>query len=295
MVKRLPSPRSAGHGWGAISIVNAIPSGIGCSAAIKLCARAEISLRDHPKNGAGITWASGGPSRFLAKVIELALDRAHTSVKPRGWSVSILSSIPPSKGLKSSSAVSVALARAVYSAIGKQTDEETLASISSEAAITTGVSVTGAFDDALTSASGGVNIADVRNRTSLGRGVMGAGLSAVLWVPDQVHATPGEIRSRLGGSTKMSRMAAELALKGEYLKAMEVNSEAVESALGYDYSEVRRAGKEAGAIASGVSGNGPALAFVVKTNESDRVASAIKMGKAKVLEVDFAGPGDLPL
>lgn len=287
-----PAP-ARGHGgaWGAISFLNAIPAGVGCAAAVSLPVTVEAEYSVPPTDAAPTLTVTTGPSTpLLVKSIERALRavRAPASYTVR---LAVNSSLPHSKGLKSSSAVSVAVTRAIFAALRHAGEPSEVATLSAKAALEAGASVTGAFDDALASALGGVVVADVRAHWQLQASELPNDLVAVLWIPAKVHAPTGMIQEALGGEAVAAKEAIRLAMRGDYLRAMERNTLVVERALGYDYASLREKGKAQGAQAAGVSGNGPTLAFVVPQARAAAVAAALPTTDAQVLTVRFVGHG----
>src|SRR4029077_12491491 len=101
--------------------------------------------------------------------------------------VAVVSAIPPARGLKSSSAVGVAVAQAVASAYGRSPAAETCAAASAEVSRAIGLSATGAFDDALAAAEGGVVLTENTSRTVRARATLDTDWSVVLWIPAGEH------------------------------------------------------------------------------------------------------------
>lgn len=280
-----------GHAWGAVSFVNAIPAGIGASAAVALSCRVRVDLRP-TQDGDPTRVQVGGqdPNPLLRRIVE---DTLRKIGEARPWDIRVVvdSHIPSGKGLKSSSAVSVALASALGSALDRYLNPEELARLSADAAISSGTSVTGAYDDALTVASGGVHVVDAHGRKELLSTEMPAGVVAVLWIPEVSHASVDELRARFHPFAERGNMAGEFAAHGELLRAMAINTEIVEEALSYDVKGLREAGQKAGALASGISGNGPALVFVAPKALAEAVVQGLPTAGAQVQTVAFVPKG----
>lgn len=280
-----------GMAWGAISFVNAIPMGVGASAAISLNCRSRVEIRKKPDGGTLEVAVNGEPtSEFLQMVARMTLRRLDEG---KNWSLSVHldSTIPLGKGLKSSSAVSVSLARAIADAFGIALAPVDLAQISAQCARDSGISVTGAFDDAITSASGGVTVADAKAFQVLLETGLPKGLQAVLWLPSGTHPSPSEIRQCFRGSGERAREAARLAREGSLFPAMALNTALVEEALGYDYQELHEVGHLVGALASGVSGNGPALAYIIPRPLTEGLRKALKGRSGETMVTDFVERG----
>jgi shikimate kinase len=281
--------------WGAISFLNAIPQGIGCAAAVSLPVVAELQYDPAPPNTRPTLEAADGPE--TSSLLAWTLDKTYESVVNRPaykFRVSIKTQIPPGRGLKSSSAVSVALARGLRRVLGQPPSANDVAVISAKASLAAGISITGAFDDALACAMGGVVVADVRAFWQMLSTELPTGLQALLWVPDTPRPDLASKGSELRVPDPNAKEAVRLALRGEFLKAMKFNSLVVERALGYDYAKIREAALSKGAQAAGVSGNGPAVAFVVPRELTPQVASVLPWKEAKVFTTEFVRPGVVP-
>ncbi len=280
--------------WGAISFLNAIPQGIGCAAAVSLPVIVEVAyLPAPPESRPSVDLAQGEAPPLL----RWTLDKVYESVQvPPSYKfrVDVRSGIPASKGLKSSSAVSVAMARGIRRVLGQPPSPAEVAAISAKACLAAGVSITGAFDDALACAMGGVVVADVRAHWQMLSTEVPAGLQALLWIPETPRPDLAKKANELRAPDMNAKEAVRLSLRGEFLKAMKYNSLVVERALGYDYAKLREAGLAKGAVAAGVTGNGPALAFVVPRELTPQVASALPWQGAKLVTAEFVRPGVVP-
>lgn len=280
--------------WGGISFLNAIPQGIGCAAAISLPVLVDLEHEPlTPPGPSTLEVAHGDPGPLLKWTLEKTLESRPGS-PPARYLATIQSLVPIGKGLKSSSALSVAVARALRRALGAPPSPADVAAISARAALAAGVSLTGAFDDALASALGGVVVADVRAHWQMLSTEVPAGLQALVWVPETERPDLTVKASELRAPDMNGKEAVRLALRGDFLRAMKYNSLNVERALGYDYARLREAGLAKGAVAAGVTGNGPAVAFVVPRELTPQVAAALPWQGAKVLTAEFVRPGVVP-
>ena len=280
--------------WGAISFLNAIPQGIGCAAAISLNATVDLEYQPgSPETKPALTAEDGE----ISPLLRWTLDKVYESLRfppVYRFRATVRSTIPQGKGLKSSSAVSVALARALRRVLGHPPSPADVAAISAKAALASGTSVTGAFDDALACAMGGVVVADVRAHWQMVSTEVPAGLQVLIWIPQAERPDVKAKASELRVTDMNAKEAVRLALRGEFLKAMRYNSLVVERALGYDYARIREAGLTRGAVAAGVTGNGPALAFVVPRELAAQVAAALPWQSAKMVSAEFVRPGVVP-
>jgi shikimate kinase len=263
-----------GHAWGAISFANALATGIGASAAIALPVEVRAETPGSTRGDRPITSDPDPPTPI---VLESARAARRALGEPAGRPVhlEVRSSIPASKGLKSSSAVSVAVIRAVAGAFGRSVPGASAAGLAADVGLSSGGSATGAFDDALAGALGGLVIARNREREVLRHVTLDPTWSVLLWIPDGTHGPPAEWGPRFQARATEGRATIEALLHGDYLEGLERNTELVEAVMGYAYAPLRRRLREAGALASGVSGLGPTLAVVVKGPRTDRVAAAL--------------------
>lgn len=247
-----------GRAWGAISFLNAIPTGVGSAAAVRLPLTVELS-----REGGGEALSARADSSPLVRSTLEEAERAGAKVR-QPLSFRVRSQIPEGQGLKSSSALTVALLRALFAASSLPPPEGlALARMSSRAAQSSGESLTGAFDDALASALGEAVVADNRRLELLARPPLDPRWAVWIRTAQAPHAPPEELRRRWAqGADPRARQAEQLAREGRLLEAMTLNGAVVEEALGYDYSRLRNWLQERGALACGVSGNGPALAAV---------------------------------
>ncbi|MDE0526888.1 MAG: shikimate kinase [Thaumarchaeota archaeon] len=260
---------------GAISIVNALATRKGATLGVAL--RVEADVLAVPGRG-GITVTrkdgrrggerrpGGGRRRpnhqFSSRLIQKTVQRVvpKSELESSRIEIAISSEMPAGFGLKSSSAISSAVALACDRAFGLRMSDHQILLAGVEASIASKVSITGAYDDACSCYYGGFNVTDNARRRLVRHQRAPRGMSAVIFIP----------KSRRRGNLKRLRLLREafdgawgLAKRAEYWKAMTVNGLATASVLGSDPELVARLA-EKGALAASVSGNGPAIAAVAK-------------------------------
>ncbi|MCI4366718.1 MAG: shikimate kinase, partial [Thermoplasmata archaeon] len=202
--------------------------------------------------------------------------------------VRIRSEVPPSIGLKSSSALGTALVLALADARGASVSTEAAARRSAEIARAIGQSATGAFDDCMASVSSGAWITDNRTDRVLRHDRIAHGLEVVLWIPPGQHAPSTELIDRFHPAP--AGPATRLALAGRTWEALESNGRAVEEALGLSPTGADDL-RAVGAIAAGVTGMGPARAIVAPTNRIDAIVRHLDGRPGEVRRVGFrSGP-----
>ena len=281
------------HGVGettaAITVVNALPTGIGSAIGIDIKARAEIDL--HPSGSHGkwdVKIAERARSPLVISSLTEALRRFAPGSSGTG-ELTLHSEIPLARGLKSSSAVS----SAVVLAVARATDAEVLpidvARISATVSTSIGLSATGALDDALAGLSTGVVVTDNRRGELLKSYPTESKLGVVLYIPNVAHAPSPAWVSAFAAEEATSRVAVDAALRGDWVAAMGENTQLVERVLQYEYGPLRAELLRRGAIASGVSGMGPALAAVAPRGRLREVAEAFPGTPETRRTVTFSG------
>ncbi|HTP53919.1 MAG TPA: shikimate kinase [Thermoplasmata archaeon] len=279
--------RGVGEATAAISVVNALPTGIGAAAGIALRTRVEVELEAGGQRSTPlrVTPESSGTPLVRAAVAEGVRRFLPEDLTP--VRVEVSSEIPPATGLKSSSAVTSAVLLAVANAVSRRPTAEEIARITAELGRETGVSATGAFDDALAGLSGDLILTDNSEDALLARFPIDRGLSVALWIPPGTHpAAPGS-RLRFRSSPAESHAPVAAARAGRLWDAMELNSGLVEEAMDYPYRDLRRAMREAGAVASGVSGLGPSFAAVAPRGRIPSLLDLLGRRPGTVRSVDF--------
>lgn len=248
--------------FGAISIVNAIASGRGATASVKLRTEAEVEIEDS-KGGWEVTvngkrWGPGLATETARRAIRSA------GKDPDAFSgkVRTTSTIPVGVGLKTSSSSSTAIALAVHAALGQRAvDPKRVLDCSVDASLASGASVTGALDDAAGCLLGGINLTDNLERKIVSSKLLDESLRVVIVVPEAQsrRRTVDPMFIRKFGS--LTDFFFEMSLKGEHWEAMILNGMAYSSILKYDPFPALRA-VELGALGAGLSGTGPSVAAV---------------------------------
>jgi shikimate kinase len=256
---------------GAVSIVNAMANGLGAAMGVGLRVEASCRLVEEPVFKACSDGRLLKPGNLLEKVCSMILKDYGLR---GGCVVEVKSEIPAKKGLKSSSAVSSAVALACLKEACGEADLLKAAAYSAEASIQAGVSITGAFDDASACLLGGIAITNNFERKLMARRTVKNSLRVLILVP------PGEMSSGKIDTTlfkpvePLMRLAHRLALEGEEWTAMTLNGLAVSTALGISSKPAVEA-LRAGALAAGVSGKGPAIAAVAEPEDAEKVGRAL--------------------
>lgn len=247
---------------GAISIVNAIATKKGATLGIGL----QVRVLAESKPGRGIKLESNNrnlSSRLVNKTVEKIVSKRY--LESNRISLHLDSEIPTGYGLKSSSAISSAVALACAKIFKPNLPNRQILLAGVQASIESRVSITGAYDDACSCYYGGFNVTDnsKNKRIRYERGP--TNLEAVIFVPKKRR---GDLRN-LKSLSAVFESAWEHARRSKYWEAMIMNGLATSATLGSDPQLIAKL-LENGAYGASVSGNGPAIAAVTKkSNESE--------------------------
>jgi len=211
------------------------------------------------------------------------------------WAVA--SKIPQSRGLKSSAATSVAAVKALCEATQTSLDDADIVSLSSQAQIASGVSITGSIDDSWACLTKGWKLIDA-NAEDISSGVImeGLGLNPDDWIVLIAAREPRKSRPQLEDFAPMFNEfeKALIALQqGELLNCLTINGRAM-CAVTNDI-QGRKIANDAfinGARSSGLSGSGPAVVIVVPSlvrSSADRIKSTLQrlMPADQIIETKF--------
>jgi shikimate kinase len=259
---------------GAISIVNAVATGNGSSLGISLIVTAEAELG----RGSGVRFLTGrNDDRLIHNIVRNTMSKE--MIESNQIIIRIKSEIPIGYGLKSSSAVSNAVALACSRIARDNIDDNAVLDAAVRASLDAKVSITGAYDDATACYFGGFTVTDNYSRKLIRREPAPENLHAIIFLPRNM---PRGDMHKLSALSELFTDAFRLAEAGEYWKAMKLNGVLASAALSSRYSPIMAA-LERGALAAGVSGNGPSVAAVAYEDEIDDIKSALSKFEGKVI------------
>ncbi|MBP2029549.1 shikimate kinase [Methanohalophilus levihalophilus] len=277
-----------GEALGAGTIINAIATLKGAAFGVDMKTRSKVELSH---GSGGIKGVAEGVPDADTKLIELAVQKTlkQFGLKMEGI-VSTQSEIPMASGLKSSSAAANATVLATLDAIGETMEPLDAVNLGVDAAKEAGVTITGAFDDACASFFGGVVVTDNSNNTLLER--VKRKDEVLILVPDrQVFSSKTDVL-RSKAIAPWIEMAYDLALAGEYEKAMTLNGMLYCGALGFDTKPLMIA-LDCGIHGVSLSGTGPSYVALMEGNDSTRLENAWKKydpaGKMIKTEINNVG------
>lgn len=257
---------------GAVSLVNAIATHKGATLGIEL--KVDAIIETSPGKGIFIQSENKSlSSRLINKTIEKILSKKE--IEENKIDVTLNSEIPTGYGLKSSSAISSAVALACAKIFKPKLTDKQILLAGVDASLESKVSITGAYDDACSCYYGGFNVTDNFKKNRIHSEKIPSNLIAVIFIP----------KNRKRGNLKNLKIlsdvfngAWELAKKADYWNAMNINGLATATILNSDPKIIINL-LEKGALGASVSGNGPAIAAITKKeNESNikKVFSALE-------------------
>jgi shikimate kinase len=272
-----------GHGeaiaYGAVTIVNALATGKGAAFGIDLWTKARVELTNDQAIETTILNEEDENTLLVEKCVRAVFNCL--GARTLGAKVQTESNIPIARGLKSSSVAGNAVILATLAALDKRMKPDEILNLVVDASLEAKVSVTGAFDDASTSLYGNVVVTDNIARKVL-RTFPVEEYCVLLLIPSQKTYTIEVDMARIKTVARQVDIAHKEALEGNYWTAMTLN--------GLIYSQVLRLPAdvvietlEAGALAAGISGKGPAYAFVVKEELKDQVLSILREHEGQIL------------
>lgn len=282
-----------GQAHGACSLLHAAGTGYGASIALDL--PIIVKALDRPskrqlEDSDGVlpavvdAWVSNG----LALPEGLEANDIH-------WAVA--SKIPQNRGLKSSAALSVAGIKALCEATNTDLSDFEIVSLSSQAQMNAGVSITGSIDDSWACLTKGWRLINA-NAEDIESGVVmsGPGPNPDDWIVLIAARDERKSRPELENFAPLFQEfeKALIALQqGEILNCLTINGRAVCSVT--NDLQGRRIANDAfinGARASGVTGSGPAVVIIIPSlvrSSVKRIKSALSrlMSSDQIIETKF--------
>ncbi len=275
---------------GAISLVNAIANQKGATLGIAL----KVEVIVEASSGKGILLQSKNKSfstRLINKTVEKIVSKK--DLEQNKITITLDSEIPTGYGLKSSSAISTAVALACAKIFKSKFSEQQILLAGVDASIESKVSITGAFDDVCSCYYGGFNVTDNAKRKRIHFEKGQTNLMAVIFIPK--NRKRGNLKD-LKSLSLVFEKAWELARKTNYWEAMIINGLATATILKSNPKVITEL-IEKGALGASVSGNGPAVVAITKkenevnikkvfsTLEGNVIVSKVNNKKADVYEL----------
>lgn len=273
MTAKTKKARAIVHG--AISVVNAIATGKGSALGISLKVTAEAQLQTG--HGIKITTSRNG-DKLIKNIIQKMMPKK--TIEDNMISIRVDSEIPMGYGLKSSSAVSNAVALACSQLVMEaEIDDYTILEASTRSSLEAKVSMTGAYDDATACYFGGFTVTDNYSKRLIRKEKAPENLYAIILLP--TNSSRGDIR-KLRNFSDLFVEAFNLAESGQYWKAMKLNGLLVSASLSSTYTPTLDA-LEHGALSASISGNGPSIAAVGYQDTVRQIAEALSQFDGRII------------
>jgi shikimate kinase len=260
---------------GAISIVNAMATGKGSALGISLKVRAEVELQ----KGHGLRFMTGrNGDKLIKNIIQKTIPKQ--IIESNMIIIKVDSEIPIGYGLKSSSAVSNAVALAC-SQIEREEDinDYAIIDVAARSSLEAKVSFTGAYDDATACYFGGFTVTDNYSRRLIRKDRAPQNLYAIILLPS--NSPRGDVR-KLRNLGDIFIDAFRFAQSGQYWKAMKLNGVLASAALSSSYTPVMTA-MEHGALSASMSGNGPSIAAVGYEGAVEPIVDALSKFEGRII------------
>ena len=236
------------------TVLNALANGYGSAFAIDAYTEATVELDDTGTVTGEVDGQPDADTGLIERCVERCIERFGDD--HGGW-VRTETDVPMASGLKSSSAAANATVLATLDALGVDIDREKACRIGVEAARDAGVTITGAFDDASASMLGGVTVTDNTTDELLRREE--PNWDVLVYTPDERGFSADADVSRCERIAPVADVVHELAMDGDYERAMCVNGMAFCAALDRSIDPILEALPDA---AASLSGTGPSYTAV---------------------------------
>ena len=261
---------------GAVSIVNAIATGKGSALGISLKVTAEVEFQKG--RGMWVITGRNGDDELIKNIIQKTIPKQ--IIESNMITIKVDSEIPIGYGLKSSSAVSNAVALAC-SQIEKEDDvnDYAILEVAVRSSLEAKVSLTGAYDDATACYFGGFTVTDNYSRRLFRRERAPENLYAIILLPS--NTSRGDV-CKLRNLSDIFIDASRFAESGQYWKAMKLNGVLASAALSSSYIPVMVA-MEHGALSASISGNGPSIAAVGYEDAVEPIVDALSKFEGKII------------
>ena len=260
-----------GFSYGAITVVNAFANGIGAAIGVDLTVEVYVkSSRDMSIKTFLNNNEISIDDNLIREIIRIFRNEYGLS---ENLHIEIYSQIPPEKGLKSSSAVANATIMALADALNITLDHNAILNINMDASLNSGVSVTGALDDASSSLLGGLVITDNLNRRIIDRKKISL-YNVVITYPQNKGVKTSKFKKiDFKPIKKFMASVINLLYKDLWKEAMFLNGLIYSGFIGYSTKPIFHALRN-GAYTASLTGKGPA--YIALTDDSERIRKVWK-------------------
>jgi shikimate kinase len=262
---------------GAFTIINGIASGHGGACGVDLRLLARFQITDVPGAVESTFLGPGSNSHMDDRLVRACAHRLLSDAgvpSDRGVRVETISEIPASRGLKSSSAAANAILMAGMKALGRSGEPLDIVNTGVDCAMDAGVTLTGAFDDAVATMFGGAVLTDNERRSIISWPEVPGDLRVLFLFTDRKIQKDSLHREDFQPIHDQVQEAFRRAKDGDVAGAMTLNGRAYAPIVGVDNTPADAA-LAAGAWAAGMTGTGPAIAVVHTASATEAVLAAL--------------------
>jgi shikimate kinase len=275
---------------GAFTIINGIACGMGGACGVDLEFLAKVEYTDKPGL---VEFQAEGPGanpdmddRLVRACVNHLLDGVEGG-DSLGARVETVSKIPSSRGLKSSSAAANAIILAGLDALDGKMEPIDVVHLGVDCAVEAGVTLTGAFDDAVATMFGGAVLTNNEERSIVQWMDAPEDMCVLFLVPEQRIAKSTLHMEDFAPIHAEVRHAFDQALAGDMARAITLNGRAYAPIMGVDTTPADAA-LAAGAWAAGMTGTGPAIAVLVTADEREAVRAALAPFQHHLIETTIS-------
>ncbi|MFO7992164.1 MAG: shikimate kinase [Thermoplasmata archaeon] len=253
-----------GSAHSAVTVINAIATGMGGAVGIDLKVTAEVEIIDEGLKGEIDIRGERYTDYELIRCVKEVLEERYG--RDIGLEFIIESEIPVGKGLKSSSAVSNALTKAAVEALDLEMDDRDIIDIGIQASKRAEVTLTGALDDAYASYFGGMCLTDnLHGEVLLERRVEKE--PVIILIPERTVFTRSLKNVDFESIQPYIDLIFSSSLDGEWRDASFLNGIVYSDFLGYETRPMFEVLEHSDVV--GLSGTGPAIYSI--TGEPEKV------------------------
>ncbi|MGC8581100.1 MAG: shikimate kinase [Thermoplasmata archaeon] len=261
--------KKIGGSHSAISIVNGISTRKGAAIAISLYAKVYTEYNVSDYTIINFRTNQQANTLLIQKVVEKI-------VKINNWkgihtNIFVDSQIPVSVGLKSSSAVAIALFRSF-----SYTKDDMLELVSMSN-IEAGISITGAYDDAASCYYNGITVSDNENNVVI-ENIPCETWYVLICIPEYTIQKSNIDRNQYALHKEEFEEALSYLMSGEMIKAIEKNGIVMSKICNIDLSRIKKELEGTNALVVSISGTGPAV-FILYKESTDMYRILLKMSK----------------
>ncbi len=253
---------------GAVTILNATVTGIG--AAMGILEFSKVSI----ERATGIIFDIV-PALSDGRLLEACLSvfSENTGIVPENIRIRTESPFPPEKGLKTSSAISTGVMKALAEHYEVNIPIEKILEYGAQASINAGVSLTGAYDDAAACYFGGVAYTDNNRKEILSLMNVPKGFDIILLIPPK-NLPKSQVKLEKVDRDLINE-AVEAFEQRKLFEAIYYNTLAFGQVLLPNFEHVERL-EALGAEIVGLNGTGPSLFAVIQPRKSNEFIELVE-------------------